>query len=274
MQIVNSLRVAIVITFLLIAPSYISCEPVYTDLNITCVTPEITDFSTVFLLSHGLDPRKSTGIRQAKEYIDNNVINGMCYTFNYSDSFSNVNFGQEDDCNRLFQAYTYICNIHPLADIILVGLSRGSVVILHLVAIHEAEKLAQIKLIILESPFDTLENIIQHVSHKYCWFIPSGKNLLKKLVGKLPNYKIHGLQPIDYAKQICSEIPFLISYSLEDKVVPVYAAQNIINALLENGNDVTVVKLEKGKHSTASFQENFQTAAHTFLKPKSLVVAS
>ncbi len=270
----NSLRTIIVAIFLLIAPLHISCEPVYTDLHITCITPEITDFSRVYLLSHGLDPRKDTGIRQAKEYIDNNVINGMCYTFNYSDSFSNVNFGQEDDCNRLFQAYTYICNIHPLADIILVGLSRGSIVILHLLAIHEAEKLAQIKAVILESPFDTLENIIQHVSHKYCWFIPSGKNLLRKLAEKLPNYKIHGLQPIDYAKQICSEIPFLISYSLEDKVVPVYAAQNIINVLLENGNDVTVVKLEKGKHSTASFQDKFQDVARTFLRLNSLVVAS
>lgn len=237
----------------------------YPNLNITCVTPEITDYSTIYLFSHGLDPRKDTGIRQAKEYIQNGIITGMCYSFNYNDSIATVNLGQEDDYNRLVHVYTYICNLHPTADIILVGLSRGSVALLHFLASYDTDKLSTVKAVILESPFDTVDHVIDHVAQKYCWFVPKSGNLLKKIVSKLPSFKTYGLPPLAYAKQISMDIPFLITYSLEDKVVPAHATQAIIMALLQNKNNVTVVELEKGKHSTASFQKKFQDAARTFL---------
>jgi alpha-beta hydrolase superfamily lysophospholipase len=240
----------------------------YSDIHITCVTPEITNSSIVYLFSHGLDPRKNTGIRQAKEYISNGIIQSLCYTFNYDDSPFSVNFGQEDDYNRLLHAYNYICDLYPTAQIVLAGLSRGSVAILHFLALQQAEKLAPIKAIILESPFDTIDTIIEHVAQQYCWFIPESNMLLKKLVSAFKNYKTYGLQPIMYARQITLDIPFLITYSLQDKVVPAYATQNIINTLIKNNNNVTVVELEQGKHSTLSYNNRLQNAAHTFLNSK------
>lgn len=237
----------------------------YSDLYVTCLTPEITNSSTIYLFSHGLDPRKDTGIRQAYEYIQNGIIKGLCYTFNYNDSFSTINFGQENDYNRLACAYTYICSIHPTANIILVGLSRGSVALLRFLASYPVEQLAQIKAVILESPFDNLDHVLDHVAQKYCWFIPRSNNILKKVTHTFPAYKTHDLQPITYAQQIATTIPFLIVYSLEDKVIPPHATQSIIEALLHNKNNVIIVKLEKGKHSTASFQKTFQDAVHTFL---------
>lgn len=244
---------------------YAESFPHYSDFYITCVTPEITDFSTIYLFSHGLDPRKNTGIRQAKEYINNKVIKGLCYTFNYDDSFSNVNFGQEDDYNKLALAYNYICHLYPKAQIVLIGLSRGSVAILHFLALQPAEKLIPIKAIILESPFDTFDNIIEHVAQQYCWFIPGSNILLKKLANSFKNYKIYGLSPISYARQITLSAPFLITYSLEDKVVPAHSTQAIIQTLVKNNNKVTVVELEKDRHSTASRNSKFQDAARSFL---------
>jgi hypothetical protein len=230
----------------------------------TCVNPQAPT-AIVYLYSHGIDPRKTTGVRQARDYIANNIITGICYTFSYADSIKTINFGQEDDYARLEHAYNLIREKHPTAAIVLLGLSRGASNILHFLARQTKENLVPIKAIILESPFDSVDSMLDHIAKKYCWMIPKSSYLLKKLVSHLPNYKNNQEQPVNFVQKISTSIPFLIVYSLQDKVVSAQGVQTIIDLLKKNNNPVTAVELKIGKNSTASFQKKFQDAAAAFL---------
>lgn len=240
-------------------------EHPFKNFNFTCVNPEQHVSSTVFLFSHGIDPRAATGVRQAQEYIANNIITGPCYTFNYADSLKSVNFCQDEDCPRLAYAYSILRKKYPDASIILVGLSRGASNILHFLAQTTPAEIAHIKGVILESPFSTVDDMLEHIAQKYCWMVPKSSFFLKKIVNRLPKYQTTYQQPIDFARTLKVPCPFLITYSLQDKVIPAQGVKNLVAALGNNKNNVTVVELATGNHSKASLNRQFQNAAKNFL---------
>lgn len=244
-------------------------QQLFKDFNFTCVNPDKEVTSLVFLFSHGIDPRWNTGIRQAQEYITNGVITGPCYTFNYADSVQSVNFCQEEDYPRLAYAFSIMRKKYPAAKIVLVGLSRGASNIFQLLAQATPQELAHIAGIILESPFDTVDTMVEHIAQKYCWMVPKSSFFLKKVVKRLPGYQPTGRQPLDFARKVVVSCPFLITYSLQDKVIPPHGVKNLITALRHNKNNVIVLERATGKHSTASFDTKFQEAAKIFLHQNS-----
>lgn len=223
-----------------------------------------TDPSTVFLFAHGIDPRASVAISQPTAYIKNGAIDSTCYTFSFNDSVNTLNFGQERDCKLLLDAYTQVQQKHPHASIVLIGISRGASTIINMLA-QEQGDWSPVKAVILESPFMSVDSLIEHISNSYTYYVPYGKNMLQKIIYSLPLYNPYGIQTINMIPQFPQQIPVFIGYSTADKTVAPGDAQTIIALLQNQGNKVTTYMAENARHSTLGTHADYCKAVRLFL---------
>ncbi len=233
--------------------------------KLICLNKQRGTPATVFLFAHGIDPRSKTCKQQAQAYIDNNIITGPCYTFDFKDGLKTVNFGQQDDCNLLKDAYQKVIKKHKDTTIILVGISRGAVAILNTFATHPTIDWSPVKAVILESPYANVGDMAEQIASSYLFFIPFKKKLMRKLINILPNYNPEGMQTLTLIEHIKTTIPLFIGYSQADKTVPPEGTRCLIAALRADGHAVTSWPTPRGHHSTLACNAGFAQAARTFL---------
>lgn len=179
--------------------------------------------------------------------------------------YFNSSLGQENDCNRLITVIKKYCKDNQKC--ILQGVSRGASVIILILALNPD---LPIGAVILESPFDTIDSVLNHIINKLgSW------NFLKKYKYTIFKYifqkHIQGLYaPIDFANRINKDIPILIICSISDHLVPVESSIRLYNALLKSGHKkVHLVILSKGKHGfllQGDDKKIYESAVHSFYK--------
>lgn len=236
------------------------------EVKLLCLNECTNNPHIVYLFAHGVALRSNTAIKQALPYIDNNIIAGLCYTFDFGDSYKTLNLGQEPDCLLFINAYEQVRTKHPEAHIILVGISRGAVTILNSLALHAHLDWSPVKAAILESPYAHVTALAEQIANSYMFFIPFNNKLMRKLINSLPSYKHDGIQPIDIIGKITPSFPLFIAYSEADKTVPAAGTRMLIEKMQSAGHAITTWSTQKRKHSMLGTDMAFAQTAREFLK--------
>lgn len=159
-----------------------------------------------------------------------------------------VNLGQELDIKRLAFVLDHACQSIPDHKFILTGVSRGAATIINYAALNQPSSIAAL---ILESPFDTLKNVIKHLLRRFCvnW-IPYSKEIAYKIAKKnFPLLNIDGIVPLDVINRINKEIPILIIHSQRDKTISINSSRNLYSMLIRAGHaHVYLLELASGDH--------------------------
>lgn len=221
--------------------------------------------STVFLFAHGIDPRASVANTQPQRYITCGAINSTCYTFSFHDRIGTLNFGQDHDNALLYNAYQEVQHKHPQANIVLIGISRGASAIINTLATYKELDITKLKAVILESPYMSVDSLLEHIAKSYLSYVPYATSMLHTLINVFPLYNTHGLQTIDALPHFPQQVPVFIGYSMADKTVAPGDAQVAVKLLRAQGNLVTEYAATHGRHSTLATQHDYCNAVRLFL---------
>lgn len=213
----------------------------------------------VVLFAHGIDMKTGAHVSQADAYA--HIIQAPTVTFAFQDTVSRLNFAQETDMQCLRMAYNYVRTTYPNKKIIVAGLSRGASSIVKL--LHEQH--VDIAAVILESPWDTIKHLTNHIADTYLFYLPGSRTLLHKLVCSLPNMDDCQADVINHAKQLHTDIPMFVAYTTCDKVVPPAGSETVFQTLIGAREDVTKLVLENGKHGKLAEVPEFQKHLSQFI---------
>jgi fermentation-respiration switch protein FrsA (DUF1100 family) len=241
----------------------------------------------VYLYAHGLGSTHLQGLKLYPRikgydgsgkhaYHTNWIIDGPMALFDFADAKNDnneflrkhVNLGQELDVLRLDQAYQR--TLQQIPDdymVVVLGLSRGATTILNWLALRQPHRVAAA---IIESAFDSLDNVIAHIIKKYkmSWVPLSHKMGSGIMSLYFPSIDLNGIVPIKTVSKIQPEIPILLVHSKKDQVIPVKSSRNIYCQLAETGHSkVHLLELPAGKHGKVikeTYGSTFQNAAHAF----------
>lgn len=239
--------------------------------------------AVTFIFAHGLGGDKD----QVQWYKPNNDINwhivpGNAKSFDFPEvsyktingqlvkqpmNSYKVNLGQEEDINALEQATRKIMsqiekpkNIKD--DLVLIGVSRGASTVLNYAALKNP---ANIKAIIAEAPYDTVDTIVNHLSRHD----KNSYNLIAKQ-WYFPNYKKDGIKPINIIDKIKLDTPILLVHSYQDRLIPIDSSRRLYNKLKKSGHkNAYLLELNSGEHANYQFgndAETYQAAVHAFYK--------
>lgn len=185
------------------------------------------------------------------------------FSFNYreiTDGMTNfISLGQDDEVAIFDNAFNATINsiknrgykdenIH----LILCGVSRGASTIINWISRHP-ESLKYVLGVILESPFDSVESVFEHLLNQMQGlgnFVP--KPIIRWLVKRVAcgAYDENGLQPIYAIKNIEQKnIPILFIWSKTDTVISYKNSKNLYLALRRaRHTKLSYLECEKGTH--------------------------
>lgn len=231
-----------------------------------------------YLFSHGLsDSHKQVNnytqtVNQKKPYI----IQNPYISFDYPDVGKGLfklnrlqtSLAQDNEIQRLAQIFFSSCNKE--SRVVLVGVSRGASTIINFMGLCNAQNVCAL---VLESPFDCIESIMQRMINETSWGCIPGirKNYGSFMSFVFCKYNPYGIRPIDMVAKIRKDLPILIICSLSDKLVPVWASINLYQALRESGHEHThLLVLPEGIHGKLIKHEHYsawyQNVTHAFYK--------
>ncbi len=227
-----------------------------------------------YLFSHGL----ADSHKQAYNYLPSAnqklyILQYPLVTFDYPDvstGFFKVNrlqtsLAQDNEIQRLCEVYMQNCT---QTTNIVCGVSRGASTLINFMALYNPSNIAAM---ILESPFDCVENIVHHLAHTTkCGWIPGFKRNGHSFVSFIfCKYNPEGIRPIDVVHQIDKNMPILIVCSQEDMLVPYWSSHNLYKQLRQTGHKNTyILILPAGKHGKLIYEKNYgllyQDITHAF----------
>lgn len=233
---------------------------------------------TIYLFSHGIADSQ----KQALHYIESKnpakpyIIKGPVVSFNYPDAYeglikiNRLQTSLAQDNEVLALARTYFAKAKDALKTILVGVSRGASAIINFIALYYTQNVSAL---VLESPFDCIENVIHELIHttKLGWIPGMKKNSLSIASLVFCKYKPNGIRPIDLCTHIHKDLPILIICSQEDRLVPFWSSLNIYCALRESGHTNTyILILPHGRHAQLIHHPTqgniYQQVVHAFYK--------
>lgn len=273
-NLVHSEKVFILLrkTFMISYISYLffACLSIISFVGNVCATQQIYDRPAV-LFSHGI----ADTYRQAFRYYNLKIIKKPFYTFNFPDatlSCMKVDrtltvFGQEDEINCLSSAYDQVRILEPEKPVLLYGVSRGASTILNFIAHRKPEN---IKAIILESPFASIDDVISYLASKNKVSLGIARKIFSYI---FPRYKWLGLKPLDIVDAIPKDTPILLICSTSDALVPSSTTIKLYNALLNAGCHVYLAVLNVGSHAKLFLSDDwplYKKAVHAFYKKSGL----
>lgn len=213
------------------------------------------------IFSPGFFEKRSVSTQQAARYAKNNIIQTAYTACPYNDTRANANFGQDGDIAVLAEQYFGCCNANPHTQVILTGLSRGASTLFNFVG---KKKPKNISAIIAESPFASVDDIVEHrISQWYMNWVPGIHHMTVALMKLLyPAYNLDGPQPITSITQDCPTVPMLIVCSKQDDIIPYTSSVRLAYALKEKGHEVYLLIFQEGAHGYLSYKEEFQVVAN------------
>ncbi len=159
-----------------------------------------------------------------------------------------MNFAGKNDCETLIKEIEnqqkLIRELKPNnKDIVLYGVSRGASTIF--TSICKLKNTDFIKLIIIEAPFDRLENVIK----KSCWFPKTTQFLINNITNYDPSFS----SPLDSIKDFPLDVPIAFVMSEVDTRVPNECTTKLIEELEKrNHKKVHSLMLKISPHSSFS----------------------
>lgn len=196
------------------------------------------------------------------------LLNFMAHvkTISYKVNRSQTSFAQENEIQALDEAQSKITGPR-----VLVGASRGASTILTWLGTKPYEDTQNVKAIILESPFGSMDDIVRNILgeslYQYAQARSLGHNIVRFIFSQ---YKKRGVSPLSVATNIPKDIPILIVCSKEDTRVPAWSSENLAKTLKDAGHPmVHSVTLETGPHGKLIKGKNghtYRNATHAFYK--------
>lgn len=180
--------------------------------------PELNDVGYGFTLNpvHHLTKLKNLAMTY---YLD---IHGSSLAHSF---VTKMNIGGDEDVNQLIDAINNCVEMNPEKKIVLFGCSRGASTVVTTLAKLPQNLLDHIKLVIVEAPFDSVENVIKTRS----WF-PSPT---MALIRRITSYDEKQMSPIDAVSNdsFPLNIPIAFIMSELDTTVPIENTMNLVNVL-------------------------------------------
>lgn len=240
-----------------------------------------------FLLSHGLGGDKN----QLAWYKKNNKINwhilpDPSYSFDFPEAQSDpegldsrintaktekIFLAQGPDLKALEDAHnslTFDANL-KIDNVVLFGVSRGAAAVIN----YASSNPSKIKALVLEAPFDCVENIIDFwLKQRYIGYMP-GSSFIGNYVHRnfIHNrYDKNGIKPNNSVTKINKNLPIIFIHSKEDKLIPIDCSRNLYNMLKKAGfKHVYLLELDYGEHANYQFgydAKKYQATVHAFYK--------
>lgn len=246
----------------------------------TSMSPATKKTDIRYLFSHGI----ADSHKQAFKYVESGnsqkpyILKHPLITFDYPDVSNSIfkmnrtqtSLGQENEVNCLARTFFSATPEIAQSQSILAGVSRGASTLVTFMGIHNPTNVAAL---ILESPFDCIESIINCLIHeaKLSWIPGIKKSGLSVMSFVFCKYKANGMRPIDYASSIKADLPILIICSAQDKLVPVWSSINLYKILRESGHTNTyLLVLPAGQHAKLidnhAYGPLYQQVTHAFYK--------
>lgn len=212
------------------------------------------------------------GAYYALRYIDNQIINTPCITFDYPDNRATFDFGQTIDQACFATVYHEVNKYYDA--IILAGLSRGATTILNVLASPPAgQSLDPIKAVILESPSISFKTFSKSVAKNYLRWLPHAETILYKFYKFwFPNYNSCAPTILDTAHNIKNkDLPILIAHLKQDKCVSLEDMELLRDTLKNAGmENVHLAVIDDPsphmRHARLILSPQYHQAANAFLK--------
>ncbi|MBI2774797.1 prolyl oligopeptidase family serine peptidase [Candidatus Dependentiae bacterium] len=234
---------------------------------------------TVFIYAHGLggsqEQARKLYMRFRDEQTENKhwVIDGNIALFDFADVLPQPNMyrrelvclGQQADLDRLHFAYQETLKRVPDAEIVLFGLSRGAATIINYVGLY---KPVQLKAIVLDSPFDSFESIINHIKKVYFlqWIPQALARSMMRM--RFPSLEIDGIMPSKTINWLPITVPTIFIHSQTDLVVPIDSSRFLFETLKSRGHkDLYLLELPDGPHGMLMRSEHaahYEAVVHAF----------
>ena len=148
-------------------------------------------------------------------------------------------------------------------DCVLFGQSMGAATAITYMAQYNPKN---VKAIILEAPFDTVENVVHH-KIGFWNYLGLGSLYLRYTH---PAYDKTGIKPGQVAHLIDSSIPILFVHSKKDAFVPLEGSRAMYKSIKASVNTkVHIFELKEAKHNNArccSDTADYQRVVHAFYK--------
>lgn len=167
----------------------------------------------------------------------------------YHVHFTEVNIAGRDDIRQHQAAIRNCSRQNPEKNIVLYGVSRGASMTFLSIATLPEEERKNVKLVILEAPFDTVPNVVNYRSG---FMGPINLAILEMWTKYDPSY----ITPLDSVATFPLDIPVVFITSLKDRVVHHTLTQNLIDGLKKRGHPaIHHLMLTESSHTAMSFEE-------------------
>lgn len=210
---------------------------------------------------------------------DNYLINNrhhILISFNYPDAGKSLrinrketSLAQENEVKTLHHAHA---NIHHETGVVGLGVSRGASAFIVWLGTHPDESKTQnIRALVLESPFDSIDSVLRYVIGEKLYKSPRIRSFCHGLVSFIfSKYDKNYTTPIEAAPNVPKNIPILIICSEEDTRVPAELSKKLYDELRATGHDqVHFIKLKHGLHGKlieGADSDTYRNAVHAFYK--------
>ncbi len=181
---------------------------------------------------------------------------------------ANTDFAGEKERTFLMEQHA---NIKSNA-VIGVGVSRGASAFITGIGTHPDQVAVEnIKALVLESPFDSMDSILRNIIGEYLYQYPAARSLGHNLIRFIfSQYKKRATSPLEAAKNVPLDLPILIICSEQDTRVPASSSEKLYDELIRTGHDKAhFVKLTRGVHGSliqGPDGETYRNAVHAFYK--------
>jgi alpha-beta hydrolase superfamily lysophospholipase len=219
---------------------------------------------TIYFFSHGLGGNKKQAYhyQQEEQMIGNTLI-----TFDFPDvlphgfNAKEVNLGQEQDVATVEKEFEKIKGTQD--KVVLFGVSRGAATLVNFLGKCPCP---EVKAVILESPFDHVQSVIE-----FKYYVSAVHALVPMFFAK---YNPHGMQPITSAPTIRTDVPILIICSEQDSLIPCSSSIALYRALKKAGNNhvhlLNVAQGDHGKILWGAKGAEYRNVVHAFYKKYNL----
>jgi hypothetical protein len=229
-----------------------------------------------FLFAHGFGGTE----QQMNWYKRGNSLNWHimgepCSSFNFPEVLGpgkvdnrKVNLAQKGDIAALRKAHEALCAhpTHPVESAVVVAVSRGASTAIT----YAATKPKKLKALVLEAPFDTVENVIYYLLRRnLIGYIPGFSSLAYTIICSVfPNHKERGPHPLRAITDIDKDLPILFIHSRQDGFIAFENCQALYKKLKRRGyKHVHFLELTTGRHARYQWESEglkYQATVHAF----------
>jgi len=183
-----------------------------------------------------------------------------------------VNIGQTGDIAEHKKRVDLCRQVHPRSDIVLYGVSRGSITTF---SAYAQEQYEGVRAVVLEGCPSAIPDVVNaRYGSWYNLWIPS---LYNRFITRICAHDPKGLSALKCVEQFPKKTPVLFITSEKDKTVPAVCTKNLAQKLTEAGhNDVYCKMLTNSSHCGYCFDDkndanDYQNIVHAFYKKYDIV---